>query len=160
MDLPTAIQELKDDLQRYVASGKASSRAVFKKELILNAIIEGFNEMEAEVLELGAQQHTAQERATRAEAMVQILAEWAILNGGNPHDVLALDPCEEVLQKFRNARMELAATAVKTEQYKDLLIANPERHRLAWFLILKHSMPPEAFAKHQATIERISTASA
>lgn len=160
MELRDAIEYLRADIQRFADSGKARPDLIAFKQVVLNTVIDKINQQEAHQLELDAQVHQSLARALYAEGTADILTEWCIMHGVDPRHCFGLadDQSGRPLQVFQRARAEMIRGMQQNGTAGELFTPGVERSRAAYFLLLKHSAPRQAFLKHQDTMIGNATA--
>lgn len=166
MELRTAIESLRKDLQRYADSGRANPRVVAFKQDVLNTIIGEFNRQEAFQMEVEAQEHRALLRAVAAERTIGLLFDWCYMHGVDPRVVYGLIEEDEAvgawsepraMELFREARKVMMRFIIGNGNERELFTPGVERSRLAWYLLLKRASPAGT-AKHDAFLQANATA--
>jgi len=156
MTITAAIDSLRQDLQRYADSGRAKPAAIAFRQQVVNTIIQGVNGSEERELEMEAVLHVLAERANVAEATAELLMEWCVLHGVDHRTCLHLcDDHDSRLRSravFAGARAEMMRLAVRDGITSQLFTPSADRSRMAYALLLKHSMAPAAYTRHQAKV--------
>lgn len=90
----------------------------------------------------------------RMNLMIEMFGDWCYLNGIDPRTVVVCDGDARAREVFKKARIQFMQKLLDSGKHDQLFSPNPDRSRLANYLILKNSVTPEVASKRDGQIMR------
>lgn len=127
MNILEAIEHLRADLERYAALPKASARAVAFRTAVLNALIDGHNEMERQLQATQKRIREAEDQCTDAREQLAQMRLWCQVHG------MDLGDWDRLPQAWKNEHLHRSVRVAGQLRYADgLEDACGVRMRLAY----------------------------